>query len=86
MIETALEDYNIKPSQGTHFLQNIVSRGISYINVPLSKREGFIDWEWLNRQKAKKELNYVKHIHFSKPIVVKLDGRSGQALILKPKK
>jgi CheY-like chemotaxis protein len=84
MVETALEDYNIKPSQGTHFFQNIISRGIGYINVKLNKKDSFLDWSWLNRQKPKQKLNYVKHIALSTPLLIKLDGINGRALILKP--
>lgn len=84
MIETVLEDFNIKPTQGTHFFQNIVSRGIGYINTTLKTKESFIDWEWLKNQKAVKETKYVKHIHFSDTLTIKLDGHSGRALILKP--
>ncbi|MDH7507576.1 MAG: hypothetical protein QHH15_07340, partial [Candidatus Thermoplasmatota archaeon] len=32
IVETALENFNIKPSQGTHFFQNMISRGIGYID------------------------------------------------------
>jgi hypothetical protein len=84
MVETALEDYNIKPSQGTHFFQNIISRGIGYINVKLNKKDSFLDWSWLDRQKPKQKLNYVKHIAIFTPLLIKLDGINGRALILKP--
>jgi hypothetical protein len=85
LVETALEDYNIKPSQGTHFLQNIVSRGIGYINIALNKKESWLDWNWLKEQKAKQHLNFTKHINLRKPLTIKLDGRNGRAIILKPK-
>ena len=39
IVETALENYNIKPTQGTHFFQNIISKGIGYINITLNKKE-----------------------------------------------
>jgi CheY-like chemotaxis protein len=84
MVETAIEDYNIKPSQGTHFFQNIISRGIGYINVKLNKKESFLDWSWLKRQKAKQKLNYVRHITLPKPLLIKLDGINGRAVIFKP--
>ena len=84
MVETALEDFNIKPTQGTHFFQNIVSRGIGYINTTLNPRESTIDWHWLKNQKGKKSLNFVKHIVLKKPLLIKLDGRKGQALVIRP--
>jgi len=83
MVETALKDFNIKPTQGTHFFQNIISRGIGYINTTLNPNESIIDWTWLKKQRTKHRLNYVKHIHLEKPLKVKLDGRNGQALVTK---
>lgn len=84
MVETAFKDFNIKPTQGTHFFQNIISRGIGYINITLNPRETFIDWDWMNNQKPEKELKFIKHINLDQPLVIKLDGRSGHALVNKP--
>ena len=84
MVETALKDYNIEPSQGTHFFHNITSRGIGYVNVPYNSSKYFIDWQWLNNKKPKKKLKYVKHIELSNPLTIKLNGRRGCALIEKP--
>jgi len=84
MVETALKNFNIKPSQGTHFFQNIISREIGYINTTFDSQESFIDWEWLENQKTQKELKFIRHIRLSNPLVIKLDGRYGRALVMKP--
>jgi len=84
IVETALENFNIKPSQGTHFFHNITSRGIGYINVPYNSKDFFIDWDWLEKQNLFKKLKFVKHIKLFDPLTIKLNGRSGHALILKP--
>lgn len=86
IIETALENFNIKPSQGTHFFQNMISRGIGYIDIPLHSDCCLIDCEWLEKQRVTKKLRYVNHVHLSAPLRVKLDGRLGRAIILKPGK
>ncbi|MCX6666099.1 MAG: hypothetical protein NT038_08615 [Euryarchaeota archaeon] len=86
IIETALEHFNIKPSQGTHFFQNITSRGIGYIDIPLHAEECFVDWDWLKNQKTQKKFRFVHHLRLRAPLHVKLDGRSGRALIMKPDK
>ena len=83
MVETAFKDFNIKPTQGTHFFQNIVSRGIGYINTTLNPKESFVDWNWLESKKPKKKLEFVKHINLKKPLLIKLDGKAGRALITK---
>jgi len=86
IVETALENFNIKPTQGTHFFQNIISKGIGYINITLNKKESFIDWKWLNNKKSESGLNLVRHIRLKTPIKVKLDGRVGRAIVFKKNK
>jgi hypothetical protein len=80
LIEVALEDFNIKPTQGSHFLQNIISREVGYAGVSLAKDDK-IDWAFLNSTEAEKELKYVKHIKLKQPLTIKFDGKSGKALI-----
>ena len=84
MVETSLKDFNIKPSQGTHFFQNIICQGVGYINVSLKPGESKIDWKWLDEIESKEQMEYVKHISLSKPLIIKIDGRQGLALIQKP--
>jgi len=84
MVETMLEDFTIRPSQGTHFFRNMISKGIGYINTTLNPKESFIDWSWLNKQKPNKALQYVTHLKFTNPLTIKLDGRAGRALVIKP--
>ncbi|MEA2055509.1 MAG: PEP/pyruvate-binding domain-containing protein [Candidatus Thermoplasmatota archaeon] len=85
LVEVALKNFNIRPTQGTHFLQNMISRGVGYINIPLNSEDCLIDWKWIKEQKIQKELNFVKHVRLPVPLTIKLDGRSGRALIMKPK-
>ena len=86
LVETALEDFNIKPSQGTHFFQNIISRGIGYINIPSESENNSISWKWLKNQNICRKLNFVTHARLPAPLTIKLDGRSGRALVMKPKR
>jgi CheY-like chemotaxis protein len=83
IVETALENFNIKPTQGTHFFQNIISRGIGYITTTLNIKDSIIDWKWLKNQNSKNELKFVKHINLKKPLTIKLDGKFGRALVIK---
>ena len=84
LVETALKDFNIKPTQGTHFFQNIISKGIGYVHVSLDSTNSFIDWEWLKKQKIITKKKYTSHIKLNKPLNIKLNGRTGEALFLKP--
>ncbi|MFO7677774.1 MAG: DUF5752 family protein [Thermoplasmatota archaeon] len=83
IVETGFQNYNIKPSQGTHFFHNITSRGIGYINIAYNSENSFIDWNWLNKQKKTRVLKFATHVHLNSPIKTILDGRTGQAVIKK---
>jgi hypothetical protein len=46
--------------------------------------EGFVDWEWLAAQPAVRELQFVRHLRFERPPVVKMNGKHHEGVILKP--
>ena len=39
---------------------------------------------WLLSQPAVRETAYVRHLRYDKPIVVKMNGKNGEGVILKP--
>jgi hypothetical protein len=46
--------------------------------------EGTVDWEWLAAQPAVRETPSVRHLRFDEPLVVIMNGRTNQGMILKP--
>ena len=43
IVESAIPGYQIEPSQGTHFFQNITSLGVGYLTIDTVRKDGFID-------------------------------------------
>ena len=43
IVESAIPGYQIEPSQGTHFFQNITSLGVGYLTIDTVREDGFID-------------------------------------------
>lgn len=84
IVETALEDFRVTPSQGTHFFQNMTSLGIGYFTVNPFLGEDRMDWDWLNRQTAVYESDHVRHLRFEESLLIRIDGRSGRGLVLPP--
>ncbi len=82
LVEVALKDFNVRPTQGTHFLQNLISRDIGYVSISLSEKN-YINWDFLNSIEAKNDLKFVKHIRLKQPLTIKLDGKSGRTLIVR---
>lgn len=84
IVECGLENYCIDPSQGTHFFQNLTSFGVGYFTINPFRNDGRFDEEFLNRQPAVHETNYLRHVRFDKPVVVKMDGKKGLGVVMKP--
>ena len=86
IVESGFKDFNVTPSQGSHFFQNITSFKVGYFTVNELDHLGFIDWDWLNNQPAVTELNFTKHLTFKEPISVRINGHQNKGIILKPGK
>ncbi len=84
IIESGFKNFQIDPSQGTHFFQNLTSFGVGYFTINPFNKDGFYDVDFLNEQKEIFEDKYVRHVHFQKPVVVKIDGRHNKGIIYKP--
>ena len=84
IVECGLENYRIDPSQGAHFFQNLTSFGVGYFTINPFKEDGWFDEDFLNAQPAVTETEYLRHVHFDKPIVIKMDGKRSLGVVLKP--
>jgi CheY-like chemotaxis protein len=84
IVEAGFRDFTVSPSQGTHFFQNLTSADVGYFTVNPDAGEGFVDWAWLAAQPAVGEASCVRHLRFDHPLVVKMNGKTNQGVILKP--
>lgn len=84
IVECGLENYRVDPSQGTHFFQNLTSFGVGYFTINPFKGDGWFDEEYLNALPAVEDTEYLRHIRFDKPIVIKMDGKKSLGVVLKP--
>ena len=84
IVEVGLENYEIEPSQGTHFFHNVVAMNIGYFNVPYKKKKkSFIDWNHIKEHKGANKYEYVTHIVNEKPFKVIMDGKKRISVICK---
>lgn len=89
MVEASPATYQVEPSQGTHFFQNITSLRIGYFTLPPGcphepSEEPFIDLEWLDRHEAAGETQYLRHVRLENPLTTVLQGKDRGGLIVKP--
>ena len=85
IIELGLNNFRVDPSQGTHFFQNLTSFHVGYFTINPYINDGFFDIDFLNNCEAQHEDEYLRLIHFSKPLNIKVDGKKGIGIIFKPK-
>lgn len=84
IVESNFKDFNVTPSQGSHFFQNLTSFRVGFFTIDQFTEKGFIDWEWLAEQTVSEEKQYTKHIRFNEPLVIKINGIHNKGVIIKP--
>lgn len=84
IVECGLENYRVDPSQGTHFFQNLTSFGVGYFTINPFKGDGWFDEAYLNACPVVEETEYLRHVHFDEPVVIKMDGKRSLGVVLKP--
>lgn len=84
LVEIALDDYRIDPSQGTHFFQNLTSFGVGYFSInQYLNNDDYIDVSYLDGQTAVSETAYIRHIQFENPVTIKINGKKSLGVALK---
>jgi len=83
IVEIGLKDFDVEPSQGTHFFHNIVAMKVGYFNIPYNSQKEFLDWEWLKRQTVVEKTTYFVHVQSTHDLQVVMDGKTGVSVIFK---
>ncbi|NDV64586.1 PEP/pyruvate-binding domain-containing protein [Bacteroides sp. 224] len=84
IVEAGLTNYRVDPSQGTHFFQNLTSFGVGYFTINAFMNDGVYDQDFLNNLPVVEETKYLRHVRFSSPIMIKMDGKKKLGVVLKP--
>lgn len=84
IVESGLENYRIEPSQGTHFFQNLTSFRVGYFTINPFIKDGTYDIDFLARQNAVYEDEFIRYIRFENPISIAIDGKKNRGVVLKP--
>ena len=84
IVEAGLTNYHVDPSQGTHFFQNVTSFGVGYFTINAYMDDGIYKQDFLDSLPVVEETTFLRHIHFEKPLVVKMDGKKKLGVVLMP--
>ena len=84
IVESGLKDIKVDARPGQPLLPepDLVPRGL--LHGEPRAGDGFVDWDWLRTQPARSEGEFVRHLRFDEPAVVKMDGRVRKGVIFKP--
>ena len=84
IVEVALKNYRVDPSQGTHFFQNLTSFGVGYLTIDTNDTTtgGIIRKDMLDAMPAVEETKYVRHVRFDKPLKIMMDGKKQEGLVI----
>lgn len=84
IVESALKNYHVDPSQGTHFFQNLTSFGVGYFTIDTFNNNGVYQKDLLDAMPAIEETEFVRHVRFDKPLTIKMDGMKSEGVVLLP--
>ena len=83
IVETSLDNHSFDASYGSHFFHNLTTMDIAYLSVFEDQGDSFINYEILQSAKLIEETEFFRHVRFSKPVEVKIDGRKRVAAIIR---
>lgn len=84
IVESGFKDFSVEPSQGSHFFQNLTSFMVGFFTINPHREDGFLDWDWLMKQKPVERLAHTRHLRFKHPLMIKINGRQNRGIILRP--
>ena len=62
IVECGIARFQVEPSQGTHFFQNVTSLGVGYLTINPFRGDGIFRTDLLDAMPAQWEGDYLRHI------------------------
>ena len=82
IVEVALKNYRVDPSQGTHFFQNVTSFGVGYFTIDENRNDGCFHKATLDAMPAVEETEHVRVVRFEKGLRIMMDGKKGEGVVV----
>jgi hypothetical protein len=80
-VEVSLPGFHVDASLGSHFFHNVTSMNVGYFSVSGGSQNGTVIWDKLREQKVIEKGSFFSHVRFEKPLLIRMDGRKGMAVI-----
>ncbi len=81
IVECGIEHFDVEPSQGTHFFQNVTSLGVGYLTINPFRGDGIFRQDRLDALEALYEGEFLRLVRFQRPLWVCIDGRADKGIV-----
>ena len=81
IVECGIEHFDVEPSQGTHFFQNVTSLGVGYLTINPFRGDGIFRQDRLDAREALYEGEFLRLVRFQRPLWVCIDGRADKGIV-----
>ncbi len=83
IVETGLKDFDVEPSQGSHFFHNLIAMNVGYFNIPFHNAgNSFLNREYLKKCDVISRGRYFTRVKTNTPVTVRMNGKNGKAIIV----
>lgn len=80
IVEYSMPGFQVEPSQGTHFFQNITSLGVGYLSIDTVAGDGKVDFDALGELDSEQAMKYAVVLHTEEPITAYIERNTNRAL------
>ena len=80
IVEYSMPGFQVEPSQGTHFFQNITSLGVGYLSIDTVAGDGNVDFDALGGLECEQAMKYAVVLHTEEPITAYIERNTNRAL------
>lgn len=80
IVEYSMPGFQVEPSQGTHFFQNITSLGVGYLSIDTVAGDGNVDFDALGGLDCEQKMKYAVVLHTEEPITAYIERNTNRAL------
>lgn len=80
IVEYSMPGFQVEPSQGTHFFQNITSLGVGYLSIDTVAGDGNVDFDSLGGLDCEQTMKYAVVLHTEEPITAYIERNTNRAL------
>jgi hypothetical protein len=79
IVEQSIDNFDIEPSQGTHFFHNLTSFGVGYMSIRNS--QGFANIKLLRQLHPMSETEYIIHFRVPTDLIILINGLQKKGII-----